>query len=91
MRGQAGKTCSPTATRCWRRRTTWSGCSEELTIPGPRMPLTKDASLFRQGAALGAELIWLHTYGERSAGRKAWRNAALQGSARCTRPVGEDR
>ena len=61
--------------------------SEELTIPGPRVPLTKDAALFRQGAALGADLIRLHTYGERFA--KAGQPAALQGSARCTRPVGE--
>ena len=61
--------------------------SEELTIPGPRVPLTKDPALFRQGAALGTVLIRLHTYGERFA--KAGHPAALQGSARCTRPVGE--
>lgn len=64
--------------------------SEELAIPGPRVPLTKDPALFRQGAALGAEIIWLHTYGERFAGGR--RGATpLQGSARCTRPVGEER
>ena len=61
--------------------------SEELTIPGPRVPLTKDPALFRQGAALGAELIWLHTYGERFS--EPGSHAVLQGSARCTRPVGE--
>ncbi len=61
--------------------------SEELTIPGPRVPLTKDPTLFRQGAALGADLIRLHTYGERFA--EPGRRATLQGSARCTRPVGE--
>ena len=43
--------------------------SEELTIPGPRIPLTKDAALFRQGASLGSDLIRLHTYGERFADR----------------------
>ncbi len=64
--------------------------SEELTIPGPRVPLTRDPTLFRQGAALGADLIHLHTYGERFAetGHVA---KSLQGSARCTRPVGEGR
>ncbi len=60
---------------------------EELTIPGPRVPLTKDPTLFRQGAALGADLIRLHTYGERFS--EPGRHVALQGSARCTRAVGE--
>ena len=62
--------------------------SEELTIPGPRIPLTKDRALFRQGAALGEELIWLHTYGERFAGNRGGAKS-LQGAARCTRSVGE--
>ena len=65
--------------------------SEELTIPGPRIPLTKDSALFRQGAGQGAgqgaDLIRLHTYGERFA--EAGNRAALQGFARCTRSVGE--
>lgn len=39
--------------------------SEELTVPGPRLPLTRDADLFRRGAELGRALIRLHTYGER--------------------------
>ncbi len=39
--------------------------SDELTIPGPRIPLTQDPALFRRAAALGAELVWLHTYGQR--------------------------
>lgn len=41
--------------------------SEELAIPGPRLPMTKDTALFRQGVALGRELVALHTYGERFA------------------------
>ena len=61
--------------------------SEELTIPGPRVPLTKDAALFGQGVALGSDLIRLHTYGERFA--EAGAGDPLQGTARCTRPVGE--
>ena len=38
---------------------------EELTIPGPRLPVTQDAALFRQAAELGKRLLWLHTYAER--------------------------
>ena len=38
---------------------------DELTIPGPRLPLTKDSTLFRRGVELGRALIHLHTYGER--------------------------
>ncbi|MEI8307534.1 MAG: type ISP restriction/modification enzyme [Chloroflexales bacterium] len=40
---------------------------EELTIPGPRLPITRDADLFTAAANLGERLIWLHTYGERYA------------------------
>lgn len=43
--------------------------SEELVLPGPRLPVTKDAALFRELAALGRALIGLHTYGERMGGR----------------------
>ena len=38
---------------------------DELTIPGPRLPLSRDATLFTRTAALGRHLLWLHTYGER--------------------------
>jgi hypothetical protein len=41
--------------------------SDELSIPGPRLPLTKDVALFRRSAVLGRELVALHTYGERFA------------------------
>ena len=33
--------------------------------PGLRVPLTADAKLFAEAAALGREVVWLHTYGER--------------------------
>jgi hypothetical protein len=39
--------------------------SEELTIPGPRIPLTRDPALFAEAVELGRGLIWLHTYGTR--------------------------
>ena len=50
--------------------------SEELVLPGPRLPVTKDAALFREVAALGRSLIGLHTYGERFGG------SVLRGEAR---------
>jgi hypothetical protein len=39
--------------------------AEELSIPGPHLPITKDPNLFRRGVELGRWLIGLHTYGER--------------------------
>lgn len=40
----------------------------ELETPGPRVPLTKDGSIFAAAAKLGRKLIWLHTYAERFRG-----------------------
>ncbi len=37
----------------------------DLVRPGLRVPLTAEASLFAEGAALGREVVWLHCYGER--------------------------
>lgn len=45
---------------------------DDLTRPGLRVPLTADAALFAEAAALGREVIWLHSFGERMAdGRPA--------------------
>ncbi len=38
---------------------------DELTIPGPRLPITRDAALFTRVVDIGRHLLWLHTYGER--------------------------
>lgn len=38
---------------------------EELQVPGPRLPVTRDKALFMRGAALGREFLRWHTYGER--------------------------
>lgn len=38
---------------------------DDLVQPGLRVPLTADAALFAEAAALGREVVWLHTYGER--------------------------
>ncbi|MBU6166951.1 MAG: N-6 DNA methylase [Alphaproteobacteria bacterium] len=37
----------------------------DLVRPGLRVPLTADATLFAEAAALGREIIWLHSFGER--------------------------
>jgi hypothetical protein len=39
----------------------------DLVQPGLRLPVTADAKLFAEAAALGNEVIWLHCYGERFA------------------------
>jgi Type ISP C-terminal specificity domain/N-6 DNA Methylase len=45
----------------------------DLVQPGLRVPLTADAALFNEAAALGREVIWLHCYGERFADADAGR------------------
>ncbi len=37
----------------------------DLVTPGPRVPLTADASLWKRAVELGKGLIWLQTFGER--------------------------
>ncbi len=48
---------------------------DELTTPGVRVPITRDAALWQRAVELGREVIWLHTYAERyidhAAGREA--------------------
>ncbi len=59
--------------------------SEELTLPGPRLPITKDAALFREVAAAGHTLAHWHTYAERGSGA-----GIPTGAARCTIAVPSD-
>ena len=63
--------------------------SEELTVPGPRLPLSKDPELFHRAVDLGSELIWRHTYCQRFTGPGRGYGTVSQGTARCERPVGE--
>lgn len=39
--------------------------AKDLKQPGLRVPMTADAALFAKAVAVGREVIWLHTYGER--------------------------
>lgn len=62
----------------------------ELELPGPRIPITKDPSLFERAASLGRRLVWLHTYGERFAPDGEKTGAIPTGNARCTVAVPPD-
>lgn len=56
---------------------------DELTIPGPRVPITKDASLFARSVELGRRLLWLHTYGERFVPEGSKPGKVPPGKVRC--------
>ena len=63
---------------------------EELINREVRIPLTKEADLFQQVAAIGKRLIWLHTYGERMVPNGQQRGSIPKGRARCTKAVPDD-
>ena len=46
---------------------------EGLRNPGIRIPLTADPALWAEAVAVGRQLIWLHSYGERFADHSAGR------------------
>ena len=39
--------------------------AENLVQPGLRIPLTADGALFDEAVAVGRQVVWLHTFGER--------------------------
>lgn len=46
---------------------------DDLATPGLRIPLTADAATFADAAALGRQVVWLHSFGERFADSAAGR------------------
>ena len=62
---------------------------DELEMPPPRLPITKDAELFRRVAEHGSRLLYLHTYGERF-GRADDDGTVPQKEARCTKAVSQE-
>jgi len=56
---------------------------DELTIPGPRVPITRSPKLFQQTVQLGRKLLWLHTYGERFVPSDQKAGRIPPGKARC--------
>lgn len=67
-----------------------AGFAEELEIPGPRIPITRDRTLFDRAVALGRELIWLHTFGERFVPPGEAAGAVPQGRARAKDAVPQE-
>ncbi len=59
----------------------------ELETRELRVPITKNARLFDRVRAVGARLLWLHTYGERFIPRGKRRGHIPRGSARCVKAV----
>jgi len=57
--------------------------SEELTVPGPRVPISKEPTLFKAARALGQELLWYHTFGERFLPPGTKRGSIPPGHAKC--------
>jgi len=62
----------------------------ELEVPGPRIPITKNAELFTSAVELGRRLVWLHTYGERFTPEAEEQGGLPTGDARCTVAVPSD-
>lgn len=60
--------------------------SEELSLPGPRLPITRDEQLFTAAVGHGRELIRLHTYNERFTDR----SRPLTGAVRCQQAVSHE-
>ena len=63
---------------------------EELERRQLRVPITKDAALFGKVRAIGARLLWLHTYGQRFVPAGRQRGRVPRGAARCTKAVPGD-
>ncbi len=61
--------------------------SEDLATSSPRISLTTDVNLFRQGVTLGRRLIWLHTYGARFVPEGEQDGTVPAGRARAVRSV----
>jgi len=64
--------------------------AEELESRDLRVPITRDAELFENVGAVGAHLLWLHTYGERFVPEGRPRGQIPSGAAKCTVPVPGD-
>ena len=62
---------------------------DELELPPPRLPLTRDGALFDEVSKHGARLLYLHTWGERYRSEDD-DGYVPQGTARCTAPVSLD-
>jgi Type ISP C-terminal specificity domain/N-6 DNA Methylase len=62
---------------------------KELETRELRLPLTKDAKLFAEVAAIGRRLLWLHTYAQRLSGSGRPKGKMPVGLAKCTHAVSD--
>ena len=60
---------------------------EELESRALRVPITQDPALFEQARALGARLLWLHTYGKRYASEERSPSGLATGAAKCVEAI----
>lgn len=67
---------------------------EELEVPGARIPLTADLCLWERAVAIGQQVLWLHSYGERYAdeavGRPYGRVLLPRDRPRCVAEIPDD-
>ena len=56
--------------------------AEALQTPGPRVPITRSANLWKEAVEVGRTLLWLHTYAER------YQDAAAKRGPRVPRVAG---
>ena len=64
--------------------------AKELESRALHVPITREAALFERVRAVGAHLLWLHTYGERFVPKGKARGQIPPGAARCTVAVPGD-
>ena len=62
---------------------------EELSTPGPRIPITKKPELFDKAVEAGRRLIWLHTYGERFVPKRKTQGDVPVGKAKCLKAISD--
>lgn len=64
--------------------------AKELETCELRVPITKDAPLFAKVRDTGADLLWLHTYGQRYIPKGKQRGHVPHGKARCVKAIAGD-
>ena len=64
--------------------------AEELRIPGPRMPLTKERETFERARDLGKKLINVHTFGEGMVPSSGTKGLVATGKAKCVKGISGD-
>jgi len=65
--------------------------AEELHIPGPRIPFTKDKVTFERARNLGKQMINVHTFGEGMVPEQGTKGSIPTGKAKCVKGIGGDK